>query len=71
MMENAGLAALFLSSFLSATLLPDRLSPRGLRWASRYGPPALLFARAPIIGDALCAAAGKFLRYWAVAHFSV
>lgn len=53
----------------------------------RYGTPALLFAWAPLIGDALCLAAGwlrmsiwqaalfmaigKFARYWVIAITSV
>ena len=104
---EAGLAGLFLASFLSATLLPGgsevvliavlhrhpdqvtsafllatlgntlggvttygmaRLLPRRVgadgpaanrvRALRRHGAPLLLFAWAPVIGDALCAAAG-------------
>ncbi len=99
---EAGLAGLFLASFLSATLLPggseavlfavirlhpeqtlpalllatvgntlggmltyymgrllpQHLAPEKSALARRRGPPALLLAWAPIIGDALCAAAG-------------
>ncbi len=107
---EAGLAGLFLASFLSATLLPGgseavlfavlrlhpeqmlpalvlatlgntlggmvtyamgRLLPQHLApeklsaavstrtaLARRHGPPVLLLAWAPVIGDALCAAAG-------------
>lgn len=99
---DAGLAALFASSFLSATLLPGgselvlagvltlrpeqlvaalalatvgntlggmttwglaRLLPRKadtsrLGWVRRHGAPILLLSWAPVIGDALCAAAG-------------
>lgn len=59
---------------------------RALAWVRRYGSPALLLAWAPLIGDALCVAAGwlrmgaggvtlfmalgKFLRYLAIAHWS-
>ena len=99
---EAGLAGLFLASFLSATLLPggsegvlfavirmhpeqtlpalvlatlgntaggmvtyfmgrllpQHLAPKKSALARRHGPPILLLAWAPIIGDALCAAAG-------------
>jgi len=138
--EDAGLASLFASSFLAATLLPggseavlfgvlklhpqlywaalglatlgntlggmtsyllgrfipERAPPadnnnhpgmrRALAWARGHGAPALLLAWAPLIGDALCVAAGwlrlsagwsvfwmglgKFLRYLLVAQVS-
>lgn len=99
---EAGLAGLFLASFLSATLLPggseavlfavirlhpeqtlaalllatvgntlggmltyymgrllpQHLAPQKSALARRRGAPILLLAWAPIIGDALCAAAG-------------
>ena len=58
---EAGLAGLFLASFLSATLLPGG-SEAVLFAVIRLHPeqtlPALLLAWAPIVGDALCAAAG-------------
>lgn len=135
--EDAGLASLFVASFLAATLLPGgseamlfgvlKLHPqlywpalalatlgntlggmtsyalgrflpqraadpdhprlqRALQWSRAYGAPALLLAWAPLIGDALCVAAGwlrlhagwsalwmglgKFLRYWVIAQWS-
>ena len=99
---EAGLAGLFLASFLSATLLPggseavlfavirlhpeqmpaalllatagntlggmvtyamgrmlpQHLAPQKSALARRRGAPVLLLAWAPVIGDALCAAAG-------------
>ncbi len=109
---NLGLAGLFVSSFLAATLLPGgsevvlfallklhpeqavpafllatlgntlggmttysmaRLLPakvsrgstaRQLAAMQRYGSPVLLLAWAPIIGDALCAAAGWLRLPW-------
>jgi membrane protein YqaA with SNARE-associated domain len=128
--EETGLAALFASAFVSATVLPgnseivlvavlksfpDRFAqaiavatigntlgglttyglgrllptrkaaePRALAWVRRYGAAALLLSWVPVIGDALCAAAGwlrvpfwasalaillgKLVRYLAVAH---
>lgn len=72
-----------LSSYLLGRFLPVREPPKGLAWVQRYGSPALLFAWAPLVGDALCVAAGwlrlnwawvtlfmavgKFARYWVVA----
>ena len=99
---EAGLAGLFLASFLSATLLPggseavlfavirlhpeqtlaalllatlgntlggmltyymgrllpQHLAPQKSALARRHGAPVLILAWVPIIGDALCAAAG-------------
>ena len=99
---EAGLAGLFLASFLSATLLPggseavlfavlrlhpdqawpalalatvgntlggmvtyamgralpSHLAPERSALAKRHGAPVLLLAWTPIVGDALCAAAG-------------
>ena len=126
---EAGLAAVFASAFLSATILPGssevvlfamlRAHPgelaaavalatlgntlgsmttyalgflvprrategRAFGWVRRYGALALLLAWLPVVGDALCAAAGalrvrwtaalaaiaagKLARYLAVAH---
>jgi len=128
--ESFGLGALFLSSFLAATLLPGgsevvfagvlatgaaglwpalavatvgntlggsssylvgrlfphrKLGGRALEWVRRWGSPALLLSWVPIIGDALCVAAGwlrlniwwsvlfmalgKFGRYYIIGHF--
>lgn len=115
MSEPAGLGALFLSSFLAATLLPGgselvflavlasgtstlwpalgvatlgntfgglssylvgRLVPqkkiesRALDWLKRFGAPVLLLSWLPLIGDALCVAAGWLrLSPWWVALF--
>lgn len=105
---EAGLAGLFLASFLSATLLPggseaalfavvmlhpeqmlpalvlatlgntlggmvtyamgrllpQHLAPEKSALARRHGPPILLLAWAPVVGDALCAAAGWLRLNW-------
>ncbi len=131
MIESTSLAALFASSFLSATLLPGgseavlalilladsarlwpalaaatvgntlggmtsyaigcvlpvRVGLRPLQWLQRHGAPALLLSWVPIVGDALCVAAGwlrlnpwwillfiavgKFARYWLLATLLV
>lgn len=80
-----------MSSWLIGRLLPDKTSLekklgkqiRGIEWVRRHGSPVLLLAWAPLIGDALCVAAGwlrinwlwallfmavgKFARYWLIA----
>ena len=76
-----------MTSYLIGRLLPQAKAGRGLVWVSRYGAAALLLSWLPIIGDALCVAAGwlrlkawqaavfmgigKFARYWLVAYFTV
>ena len=132
MTEPVGLGALFVSSFLAATLLPGgsevvfgalllsdsvsvgaalvvatlgntlgglstyligRLVPEGktdarmIGWLRRWGSPVLLLSWLPLIGDALCLAAGwlrvnglyatvfiavgKGARYWVLAQLLV
>jgi membrane protein YqaA with SNARE-associated domain len=116
--ETAGLGALFVSSFLAATLLPGgsevvlaallangtvsllpalgvatagntlgglssyligRLIPqkkaenRALAWVQRWGVPALLLSWVPLIGDALCVAAGwlRLNAWWSALFIGV
>jgi membrane protein YqaA with SNARE-associated domain len=74
-----------LSSYLLGRLVPQRTLPaRQIAWMQRFGAPALLLSWAPVVGDALCVAAGwlrvspaktllylavgKGLRYLAVAY---
>ena len=74
-----------LSSFLIGWLVPRRPPPaREVAWLRRFGSPALLLSWVPLIGDALCVAAGwlrvdplaatvflalgKAVRYWVVAQ---
>lgn len=70
-------------SFGMGRLLPPTHQLKHVEQIKRYGTPALLLAWAPIIGDALCLAAGwlrlnpwqaalfmaagKFTRYWVIA----
>jgi membrane protein YqaA with SNARE-associated domain len=74
-----------LTSYLIGRLFPkpDK-SHRGLRYVEKFGSASLLFAWAPLIGDALCVAAGwlrlnwlwvtvfmamgKFARYFIIAY---
>ncbi len=76
-----------LTSYALGRWLPQRQSPAALRQLARvrrWGAPVLLLAWAPLIGDALCVAAGwlrlnalrctvfiaagKFARYWLLAE---
>ncbi len=73
------------SSYLLGRLVPDRkIGGRSVQWVRRWGAPVLLLSWVPIIGDALCVAAGwlrlgigwsvlfmalgKFGRYYVVAR---
>lgn len=47
-----------MTSYLLGRILPEQKTTRGLDWVRRHGSPALLLAWAPLIGDALCVAAG-------------
>ena len=74
-------------SFGMGWLLPPSQQLKHVEKLRRYGTPALLLAWVPLIGDALCLAAGwlrfngwqvmlfmavgKFARYWAIALATV
>lgn len=47
-----------MTTYVMGRLLPPHLAPEKSVLAQRRGPPVLLLAWAPLIGDALCAAAG-------------
>lgn len=49
-----------LTTYGLGRLLPQRTVPtaRSLAWVRRHGAPVLLVSWVPVIGDALCAAAG-------------
>jgi membrane protein YqaA with SNARE-associated domain len=71
-------------SFGMGWLLPQTQQLKHVEKVRRYGTPALLLAWTPLLGDALCLAAGwlrlswwqaamfmavgKFARYWVVAY---
>jgi len=73
-----------MASFWMGWLLPHRQQLKHVEKARHYGAPALLLAWAPLLGDALCLAAGwlrlnpwhaalyitigKFARYWVIAN---
>ena len=47
-----------MTTYFMGRLLPHHLAPQKSALARRHGPPILLLAWTPIVGDALCAAAG-------------
>ena len=74
-----------LSTYLIGRLVPDRKTDaRMIGWLRRWGAPVLLLSWVPLIGDALCLAAGwlrvnglsvtvfiavgKGARYWVIAQ---
>lgn len=59
-----------LTSYLLGRLAPEMKPTAALSRVRRFGSPVLLFAWAPVIGDALCMAAGWLrLTAWKVALF--
>ena len=53
-----------MTTYWMARLVPAAKIPAGLGWVKRYGSASLLVAWAPVIGDALCAAAGWLRLNW-------
>ena len=54
-----------MTSYLIGRLFPQKsLQPRALAWVQRYGAPATFLAFLPILGDALCLAAGWLRVRW-------
>ncbi|MFN0038705.1 MAG: YqaA family protein [Burkholderiales bacterium] len=48
-----------MSSYLIGRLLPQKnIAARPLQWVRRWGSPVLILSWVPLIGDALCVAAG-------------
>ncbi|MDD4977267.1 MAG: DedA family protein [Gallionella sp.] len=74
-------------SFGMGWLLPQTQTLKHVDKVRHYGTPALLLAWTPLLGDALCLAAGwlrlswwqaalfmalgKFARYWVIAYISI
>ena len=54
-----------LTSYAIGRIIPQSKPIRGLSLVQRYGSPALLLSWVPVIGDALCVAAG-----WLRVHFA-
>ena len=54
-----------MTSYLIGRLIPQKaFNPRALAWVRRYGAPATALAFLPVIGDALCVAAGWLRIHW-------
>jgi len=55
-----------MTTYLVGRLIPQKMKfdPRTLSWVRRYGAAATLLAWLPIVGDALCAAAGWLRVNW-------
>ena len=51
-------------TYYMGRLLPQHLAPEKSALARRHGPPVLLLAWTPVVGDALCAAAGWLRLNW-------
>src|SRR5437870_4305836 len=60
-----------MTTYLLGFLLPAaKLRPRAVLYLKRYGAPVTFFAWLPIVGDALCAAAGWLrIKWWAALAF--
>lgn len=59
-----------MTTYLIGRLVPEKKpSTRALAWLHRYGAPVTFFAWLPIVGDALCAAAGWLRVNWLAALF--
>jgi membrane protein YqaA with SNARE-associated domain len=57
-----------MTTYLIGRLVPEKKpDTRALAWLHRYGAPATFFAWLPIVGDALCAAAGWLRVNWLAA----
>ena len=60
-----------MTTYLIGRLVPERtrkrLDPRALGWLARFGSPAAFFAWLPLVGDALCLAAGWLRVNWLAA----
>jgi membrane protein YqaA with SNARE-associated domain len=57
-----------MTSYLVGRLIPQKaLSQRAVSNLRRYGAPATFFAFLPVVGDALCVAAGWLRIHWLAA----
>jgi membrane protein YqaA with SNARE-associated domain len=65
---TAGNTAGGMTSYALGRLIPEKkVDPKAVQWLRRYGAPATLLAWLPIVGDALCLAAGWLRIPWAAA----
>jgi membrane protein YqaA with SNARE-associated domain len=52
------------TTYLFGRLVPKSPAGRAVDWLRRFGAPALLLSWTPVLGDALCAAAGWLRLPW-------
>jgi membrane protein YqaA with SNARE-associated domain len=65
---TAGNTAGGMTSYALGRLIPERkVDLKAVKWLRRYGAPATLLAWLPLVGDALCVAAGWLRIHWAAA----
>jgi len=55
-----------MTSYVIGRIVPPK-EFKGVRWVKRFGAPATFFAWLPLIGDALCVAAGWLRIHWLAA----
>lgn len=55
-----------MTTYWIGRLLPDRIDLKRVVWLKHRGAALLLLSWVPVIGDALCAAAGWLRLHWAV-----
>lgn len=53
-----------MTTYALGRMLPQHLAPENAALAKRWGAPVLVLAWAPLVGDALCAAAGWLRLPW-------
>ena len=60
-----------MTTYAAGLLIPQKsVNENALRYLKKYGAPLTFFAWLPIVGDALCAAAGWLrIRWWAALAF--
>ena len=67
-MATLGNTAGGMTSYLIGRFIPSRkLDSKAIQHVRRYGAPVTLLAWLPIVGDALCVAAGWLRIHWAAA----
>jgi len=57
-----------MTGYLIGRFIPQgKINPRAGAWVRRFGAPITFFAWLPVVGDALCVAAGWLRIHWAAA----
>lgn len=54
-----------MTCYLIGRFIPQQqFDPRAMRWLRRWGAPATVFGFLPVVGEALCVAAGWLRTHW-------